>query len=200
MTQQRRRHSGWHREARLAFPRLRWLRHGGAVAAATLVVHVLWLAWMGRSFTCPCGVVSFWQSGDDPAQNSQQIADAYSLLHIAFGVGLFHAFSWLRPCWPVIDRALLALISSTTWEIIENTPWVIALLNNAANAAPDYSGDSVLNSLADTGFALLGFAIAMRLPLPWAIALVVAMEGLATLLINDGFVLIAWRLVLGLSG
>lgn len=190
--------AGWRRDARLAFPRLRWLQHVNTVVLGTLIVHIGWLLLMDRSLVCPCGVVTLWQSNPDAAQNSQQFADAYSLLHVVFGFGLFLAFIWVRPNWPVIDRALLALISSTTWEIIENTPWVIAVLNNAANAAPDYSGDSVLNSLADTAFAMLGFAIAMRLPLRWILALAVLLEIAATLLINDGFVLIVWRLAIGL--
>ncbi|RPD88453.1 MULTISPECIES: DUF2585 family protein [Luteimonas] len=194
------RRSGWHRDARLAFPRLRWLRHVGVVVAATLAVHVWWLLWMGRSLTCPCGVVSLWQSGADPSQNSQQIADAYSSLHVAFGMGLYLVFSWLRPRWPVIDRALLALISSTIWEMIENTPWVVLVLNNAANAAPDYRGDSVLNSLADTAFALLGFTIALGLPVRWVVVIALALETIATLLIHDGFVLIVWRLLDGMRG
>lgn len=200
MTRQRDVLAGWRRNARHAFPRLRWLRHVNLVVLGTLIVHIAWLLLMDRSLVCPCGAVTLWQSGDDPAQNSQQVADAYSLLHLVFGMGLFLAFTWVRPRWPVIDRALLALISSTTWELVENTPWVIALLNNAANAAPDYHGDSVLNSLADTGFAMLGFAVAMRLPLRWIGVLAVLLELATTLLINDGFMLIAWRLVVGLVG
>lgn len=190
--------AGWRRDARHAFPRLRWLQHVNAVVLGTLVVHIGWLLLMDRSLVCPCGLVTFWQSNPDVAHNSQQFADAYSLLHLVFGMGLFIAFAWLRPHWPVIDRALLTLISSTTWELVENTPRVIVLLNNAANAAPDYSGDSVLNSLADTAFAMLGFAIAVRLPLRWIVALAVLLEIAATLLIHDGFVLIVWRLALGL--
>lgn len=200
MTRPRSWRSGWRLEDRLAFPRLRWLRHDSLVVLATLGLHVLWLRLLGRSLVCPCGVVTLWQVSDDPAQNSQQVADAYSLLHVIFGMGLYLVFTWLRPRWPRIDRALLALISSTVWEVVENTPWVIALLNNATNAAPDYHGDSILNSLADTGFAMLGFAIAARLPLRWSIALALALELIVSLRIHDGFLLATGRLVLGLFG
>ncbi|MEN5116332.1 DUF2585 family protein [Luteimonas sp. TWI662] len=200
MTRPRSWRSGWRLEDRLAFPRLRWLRHDRLLVVATLALHVLWLALLDRSLVCPCGVVSLWQFSDDPAQNSQQVADAYSLLHVVFGMGLYLVFTWLRPRWPRIDRAMLALISSTAWEIVENTPGVIALLNNATNAAPDYHGDSILNSLADTGFAMLGFAIAARLPLRWILALALALELVVSLRIHDGFLLAGGRLVFGLFG
>lgn len=193
------RFAGWRRDARLAFPRVAWLQHVNAVVVLTLLVHVGWLVLLERSLVCPCGVVELWQSRPDAARNSQQFADAYSLLHIAFGSGLCLASTWIRPNWPVVDRAVLAMISSTAWEMVENTPVVIALLNNAANAAPDYHGDSVLNSLADTAFALSGFAIATRLPLRWTIGLVLLLELTATALVEDGFVLIVWRLAAGLQ-
>lgn len=187
--------NGFTGQARHAFPRWAWLRHVGLVVAACLIVHVaaLWLA--GRPLTCPCGHVSLWQLGQDPAENSQQLADFYSLLHAAFGMLCFVGLSWLRPRWPAIDLCLLTLISSTLWEVAENSRWAIALLSNATNAAPPYHGDSVLNSLADSAFSLIGFALASRLGMRWALAAALALEVFTTLMIHDGIAVAAYRLM-----
>lgn len=186
------------RDLALRFPRWRWLRRPVPVVLAVFAAHVLWLVLMDRSLVCPCGVVTLWQTDADPAQNSQQFADFYSLLHVVYGMGLCALLGWLRPHWPVADRALLALVSSTLWEVIENTPWVIALLDNVANAAPDYDGDSILNSLADTGFAMAGFWLALRLPGRWILVLAIALEVTVTVAINDGLLLATGRVLLGL--
>ncbi|WP_420226114.1 DUF2585 family protein [Pigmentiphaga litoralis] len=163
-----------------------------------LAIHVFWLVLMGRSAICPCGVVSLWQTGSDAAQNSQQVADPYSFLHMIFGMALSRGFRRLRPTWRVADLALLAVFSSTVWEVVENTPWVIQLMDNAANAAPDYDGDSILNSLADTGFVMLGFWAARLLPLAASILLAVALEVLVSWMIHDGLVLATVRIVYNL--
>ncbi|GGX35903.1 UPF0314 protein R03235 [Pigmentiphaga litoralis] len=163
-----------------------------------LAIHVLWLVLVGRSAICPCGVVSLWQTGSDAAQNSQQVADPYSLLHLIFGIALSRGFRWLRPTWRVADLALLAVFSSTVWEVMENTPWVIQLMDNAANAAPDYDGDSILNSLADTGFVMIGFWVARLLPLLASVALAVVLELIVSWMINDGLVLATVRILYNL--
>jgi hypothetical protein len=172
--------------------------NGKCLIPLLLSLHVLWLVGMGRSAICSCGVVSFWQAGSTAVENSQQFADPYSFLHVIFGIGLFLLFRWLRPTWRVSDLALLALFSSTIWEVVENTPWVIELMNNAANAAPDYDGDSILNSLADTGFAMAGFWLARWLPWQASVALAVMLEALVSWMISDGLLLAAGRLLVSL--
>ncbi|WP_106475722.1 DUF2585 family protein [Phytohalomonas tamaricis] len=167
----------------------------GHVLRVVLVLGtmVVWLKLVGRSYICPCGVVVFWQSELDPAQNSQQFADWYSLLHVMYGFGLFIFANVMRPHWSLGAKALMALVSSAIWEMVENTPFVVALFKHSPHA-PTYWGDSILNSLGDTLFVMIGFGLATRLSL-WAIAaLAVALELAVSFAINDGMVLATLRL------
>jgi len=52
-----------------------------------------------------------------------------------------------------------------------------------------YNGDSVLNSLADMGWMILGFALARRLPVRATIAIALAFELLTLLVIRDNLTL-----------
>ncbi|RKR06787.1 uncharacterized protein DUF2585 [Kushneria sinocarnis] len=163
-------------------------------AVAVPVMQLLWLRLMGRSYFCPCGEVHLWQGRLDPAQNAQQFADWYSLLHVIFGMGLFVVLTRVRPGWPVRYRALMALLSSAIWEMVENAPWVIEAINRSAQA-PHYAGDSILNSLADTLFAMLGFLLGWRLP-GWSLLLLGAvLEISVSLAISDGLILGTLRLL-----
>lgn len=163
---------------------------GLAIVAAMAVI----LFAMGRHVTCSCGVVRIWQSGLDPAENSQQFADWYSLLHIVFGMGLALFVAWMRPKWSLGALLLSALLGHSIWEIAENTPWIIGLFSGSVNA-PHYEGDSILNSLGDTVFAL-GGAVLMRTVPVWAsVAVVLAVEIAVTVAIDDGFVIGTLRLV-----
>lgn len=159
------------------------------VAAMAAILHA-----MGRDMTCPCGIVRLWQPGLDPAENSQQFADWYSLLHVIFGMGLAAFVAWMRPNWSLGALLLSALLGHSIWEVAENTPWIIGLFSGGVNA-PHYEGDSILNSLGDTVFALGGALFARRMPL-WASAVaVVAVEIAVTLAIDDGFVIGTLRLM-----
>ncbi len=181
-----------------------WLRacfeQRTTATAALLAVHLLWLLGAGRPWGCIGGDTFAWQPGSGIAHNSQHLADWYSLLHAGFGIGLAWALRTLRPRWQRRDAWLVALACSTVWEVVENTPFVISLLDNTTNMAPDYSGDSVVNSLADTGWVLLGFWLAWRMPGRWALAVIVLLELTVSLAIADGWVLTVFRLIAGLLG
>lgn len=155
-------------------------------AAALLGVLVLWLSLMGRPLTCRCGTVAFWPGGR--TGNSQQFSDWYSLLHVIFGMALFVFADRLRPGWRIGGKLLAVLLGHTIWEIVENTPLVIAIFSDAAGA-PAYAGDSILNSLGDTAYAMSGALAASRLPLAAAASLAIALEIAVSLAIGDGFVL-----------
>ncbi len=53
----------------------------------------------------------------------------------------------------------------------------------------DYNGYSVVNSGVDILFMLLGFALAMRLPVWASVAIVIGFEVLTAVLIRDGLAL-----------
>ncbi|WP_157944640.1 DUF2585 family protein [Mangrovicella endophytica] len=159
-----------------------------------IAVTLALLAAIGRPVTCPCGIVRLWQTGANPAENSQQFADWYSLLHIAFGIGLAAFVRWMRPAWSLGAMFLCVIFGHSIWEAMENTPAIVALFSSSPNAE-HYAGDSLLNSLGDTLFALGGAATFPRLSRTGLIIILAAIETAVTLGVGDGFIVGTLRLL-----
>jgi hypothetical protein len=152
-----------------------------------LVLQVTVLLLLDRQWVCACGSVRLWQGALDPAQNSQQLTDPYSFLHLAFGCGLFLWLKAIRPHWNLARRATYALASSALWEIFENLPFIIQIFGTEGSGLR-YSGDSIANSLGDTVIAILGFAVASRLRAAWTVSAMIGLEVATFLLIGDSVV------------
>ncbi|TWH33491.1 MULTISPECIES: DUF2585 family protein [unclassified Aminobacter] len=163
------------------------------IIAKIMILHLI-----GRPVICDCGVLKLWEGTPSPAHNSQHFADHYSFLHAAFGIGLFHLLAGLRPDWSMARLAIAVTASSAIWEVAENTPFIIDRFASWSSNL-DYGGDSLANSLGDTLFTLLGAAIAARLNWTLALFLVLAIEVAVYLLIGDGLVAGALRLLTGTS-
>ena len=170
--------------------RIRW----SLVAVLIVVAAAAILLAMGRNPICTCGTVELWVGDRDSSRTSQMLADWYSFSHIVHGL-LFYAGLWLvARRWSVEQRFAVALLIETSWEIVENTPWVIDRYRTAT-AALGYTGDSVLNSVADIAMMALGFLAARRLPVWASILLVLALELVPLLIIRDNLVLNVWMLL-----
>jgi hypothetical protein len=129
---------------------------------------------MGRATICPCGTIRFWGRVNSP-ENSQQVADWYSFSHIIHGFVLYAAFYLAgRGRWSVGLRLMLAVLVEASWEVLENSPLIINRYRHTM--AQGYNGDSIVNSMSDILFCVLGFALARRLPVWATLALVVIME------------------------
>ena len=147
---------------------------------------------MGRNPICACGDVALW--GRVGPTQSQMLADWYSLSHIVHGL-LFYAGLWLvARRWPVEQRFTVALLIEAAWEVAENTPWVIDRYRTAT-AALGYTGDSIINSVADISMMALGFLAARKLPVWAAVLLVLALELVPLLVIRDNLTLNVWMLL-----
>jgi hypothetical protein len=121
------------------------------------------LFFMGRPLVCRCGVVSWWSGDIWSNQNSQQFSDPYTFTHITHGTG-FYGLLWLAGRgWPPGRRLLGAVILESSWEILENTDFIINRYREETISL-DYFGDSVLNSVGDIMAMMVGFFIASRLP------------------------------------
>jgi hypothetical protein len=82
----------------------------------------------------------------------------------------------------------MALVAEIGWELLENSPPVIARYRNAT-AAFGYTGDSILNSVGDVGCCLLGFWLASRLSTRAAALLILIEEIILLITIRDNLTL-----------
>ena len=86
-------------------------------------------------------------------ENSQHIADWYSPSHVIHGF-IFYFALWGLSRWMPMSfgtRLILAVAIEASWEVIENTDFVINRYREAT-VSLDYYGDSVINSVSDTLF------------------------------------------------
>jgi hypothetical protein len=143
---------------------------------------------LGRVPMCTCGTIKLWVGGAQNSEISQQIFDWYSLSHLIHGFGLY-GLTWLAlPRASVAARLVLAMLGECSWEILENTSFIIDRYRSETISL-NYYGDSILNSLSDTLTMMFGFVLAYRLPV-WSIVLAaILMEALAGYVIRDNLTL-----------
>jgi hypothetical protein len=153
------------------------------IATAALILYA-----MGQPLICRCGTVKLWQGDVMGPENSQQIIDWYSPSHLIHGL-LFYTVLWLvARRQPRGGRALVALLIECGWEILENSPIIIDRYREATISL-GYRGDSVINSVSDVTFMLIGFALAARLPVAVSIALAILLELAVGYMIRDNLTL-----------
>jgi hypothetical protein len=155
---------------------------------------------MGRPPICACGTVKLWHGVVQSAENSQHLADWYTFSHTIHGL-IFYFGAWLLwRRWRVFDGAParwalpIAVALEASWELLENSPMIIDRYR-AVTASFGYSGDSIVNSMADIGWMVLGFWIASRLPWKASLALALGFELLTLAIIRDNLTLNVLMLV-----
>lgn len=155
---------------------------------------------MGRPPICTCGTVELWYGNINGPGNSQHLSDWYTPSHIIHGM-LFYGLGWLLfRKWSLgTEHAgrwafALAVFLEAAWEVVENSPFIIDRYR-AVTVNWGYSGDSVINSLADIGWMSFGFWLAMRLPVKVTVALAVAAEIFTAVVVKDNLALNVLMLV-----
>ena len=156
-----------------------------SIAVAAIAAAIL--LWMGRPPICACGTIELWHGAVD-AGNSQHLLDWYSLSHVIHGLLFYAAGQLALRQMPLHVRFLLAVGIEAAWELIENSPAVIDRYRTATIAL-GYTGDSVINSLADIACMMIGFAIARLLPVVASLGLGLALELIALAAIRDNLTL-----------
>jgi hypothetical protein len=162
--------------------------HYGAAAAAVVAVQALALHLMGRVTICTCGYVKLWEGDVAGPGTSQHLTDWYTFTHLVHGFVLYFLLWLVGRRLPLGARFLLAVLMETSWEILENSNFVIARYR-AETVSLNYYGDSIVNSVSDTLTALVGFTLAAWLRPAATVALALTIEGGLALAIRDNLTL-----------
>jgi len=161
-----------------------------ALLAAIVAAAALALYLMGHPLICICGYVKLWHFDIESAENSQHLIDWYTPSHIIHGF-IFYWLLWLASRWMPLSfgmRLVLAVAIEASWEVIENTDFVINHYREMTISL-DYYGDSVINSVSDVLFMVLGFFLAARLPVWLTVVIAIALEVFIGAMIRDNLTL-----------
>lgn len=144
-------------------------------------------AW-GQPPICTCGEVKLWVGTIFSSDNSQHIADWYTLSHILHGVLVALIGRLLFPKLAFKMLLLVAIVTGVGWEIIEHTEFVMAAYRTTT-INMGYHGDSVINAVADYIWMMGGFFLAVRLRTLYIFILIAVLELSAALIARESFVL-----------
>ena len=165
------------------------------IAALALTAYAAFILYaMQRPPICACGTVKLWHGSVQSAENSQHIGDWYTFSHIIHGMIFYTGAHLLWRRWRLFDGAPtrwafpIAVAIEASWEFLENSPMIIERYRSVT-ASFGYSGDSIINSMADIGWMSLGFWIAAKLPWKGTLALAVAFELMTRAVIRDNLTL-----------
>src|SRR3982750_4121364 len=117
-----------------------------AVAIAAIFASTaLLLHYEGRLWMCACGRILLWSGNVCSSDNSQHLFDPYTFTHLMHGFAFCGLLALVVPKLPLRWRLCLAILLEASWEILENSQYVIQRFREAT-AALGYQGDTVVNS------------------------------------------------------
>lgn len=155
-----------------------------AIAATAAVV----LHFQGRVVWCQAGDYSPWAWNIWSSHNSQHVIDPYTFTHILHGVLEFWLIGLIFRKMPLAWRFVLAIFIESSWEVAENTSYVINRYREET-VSLDYFGDSIINSMADIASCAFGFVLAYWLKFWRSVVFFVLTEAILLLTIRDSLIL-----------
>ena len=164
-----------------------------------IVASIIALALLGRVWWCE--TVDAWPLSlqVNSRHNSQHVLDPYTFTHVLHGIMEFWLIGLVFRKVPMAWRFVIAIFIESSWEVLENTNYIINRYREATISL-DYFGDSIVNSLADIVSCGIGFAIAHRVRLWWSAAIFFATEAILLIFIRDSLLLNLLMLVWPLEG
>lgn len=156
--------------------------------AIVVVAAIISLNLLGRVWWCEAGDYVPWSWVVNSRHNSQHLIDPYSFTHILHGILEFWLIGLVFYKLPMGWRFVLAIFIESSWEVVENTNYIINRYREATISL-DYYGDSILNSFADIVCCAVGFLIAQKIKLWWSLAVFVVMEIILLFWIRDSLLL-----------
>lgn len=166
--------------------------HLAALLGGVAVGVTLW-AW-GQPLISTSGQVRLWVNSVWSNENSQQIADWYTLSHVIHGLLIAVAGRLLGRWLPFALAYAIAIATGVAWEIVEHTDWVLDRFRGQT-IYQGYIGDTVLNAVSDYLFMLAGFAAGVWLGAGRSVILILALEALSALVARDSLILTTIRVV-----
>lgn len=158
-----------------------------------MLVTALLLRAQGRIWIAASGKVLLWVSDTFSSENSQHISDPYTFSHMQHGLVFYFFLLWMVP--KIMKRQITfgwrffwSATLEAGWELLENSKMVIDRYRNET-AAFGYTGDSILNSMADIVFCSMGFVIAHMLGWKKTLALFLMVELSMILLLKDSLMI-----------
>jgi hypothetical protein len=161
-------------------------RYVGVTLIALLVAAVSEYAF-GRVVICTCGYVKLWHGDVWSSENSQHLTDWYTFSHIIHGFALYYLGRKVGTA-SVFQAFVLALAVETSWEMLENSSFIIDRYRQTT-VSLDYYGDSIVNSLSDILAMVVGFTLARWLPVRAILLVTLVMELGAAYAIRDNLTL-----------
>lgn len=153
-----------------------------------LALTALQLHRQGRIVWCACGRFNLWDGDIWSSHNSQHVFDPYSFTHVLHGMLFYAVLTRLWPRVPLAWRLTMMVALEALWEVIENAPFIIQRYREAT-IGQGYTGDSIINSMADILCCAIGFLVARLLGLRLSVLAFIAVELALLVTVRDNLTL-----------